>query len=62
MAMILEQRLGRTVQIFLKDGSGFHFRPMEYNQLDRIFTGFDQEHAVKTIREVDIDAVIYFKN
>jgi len=62
MAMILEDRLGRTVQVFLKDGSGFHFRVTQYNRLERTFKGFDQEQAVKTIHEDDIDAVIYFKN
>lgn len=57
----LQNELGHVAYVFLKDGSGFLFKPMEFNQLKRSFFGTDEEDLNRTVLEDQIEGVIHFK-
>lgn len=62
MTIELINHLGRTIQLFMKDGTAFYYKPMIYNHGKKEYKGTDEENLSRYIQADDIEACIYFKN
>lgn len=54
--------LGRSARVFMKDGSAFNFKPLEYHGTFGVVIGLDEYNFRRKIKVYDIEGVIYFKN